>query len=189
MVLFVGKFADIKRIDCLLRAAVTYEKVAATAGLRVATIIAGSGPLADQKLYQDMAVELGLTDAYFIGPHGQPSLAKLYNVADIGVFPTKLEAFGLVFLECLACGTPVIGTAAGGPLEFVEDTAGELVTDFDSNEEFAAALGETISRALVEDWKSGKAAAAIAIASRYTLTVQCERILQGVDDLAKVTTT
>jgi glycosyltransferase involved in cell wall biosynthesis len=188
MVLFVGKFADIKRIDCLLHAAVTYEKVAASAGLRVATIIAGSGPLADQKLYQDMAVELGLSGAYFIGPHGQPSLAQLYNVADVGVFPTKLEAFGLVFLECLACGTPVIGTAAGGPLEFIEDTAGELVTDFDSDEEFGAALGDTISRALVEDWKSSKAAAAIAIASRYTLTVQCERILQGVDDLAKATT-
>jgi hypothetical protein len=45
MVLFVGKFADIKRIDCLLRAAVIYEKGAASAGLRVATIIAGSGPL------------------------------------------------------------------------------------------------------------------------------------------------
>ena len=185
MLLFVGKFADIKRIDCLLRAAVIYEKAAANAGLRVATVIAGSGPVAEQKLYQDLAVELGLSDAHFIGPHGQPSLAQLYNVADVGVFPTKFEAFGLVFLECLACGTPAIGTAAGGPLEFVDDTAGELVTDFDSNEEFTAALGETISRALVENWKNSKATAAITIASRFTLTAQCERILQGVDDLTK----
>jgi glycosyltransferase involved in cell wall biosynthesis len=185
MVLFVGKFADIKRIDCLLRAAVNYERVAASAGLRVTTVIAGSGPLAEQRLYQDMAVELGLSAVFFIGPHGQPSLARLYNVADVGVFPTKLEAFGLVFLECLACGTPVIGTAAGGPLDFVDATAGELVTDFDSDEEFTAALGETIARALVEDWKSRKSAAAIAIASRYTLTVQCERMLKSVDLLEK----
>lgn len=183
MVLFVGKFADIKRIDCLLHAARTYEMAAATVGLRVATVIAGSGPFAEQKLYQDMAVTLGLSDVYFIGPHGQPSLAKLYNVADVGVFPTKLEAFGLVFLECIACGTPVIGTAAGGPLEFVDESVGKLVTDFDSNDEFSAALGETITRALVEHWKPKRRDAAIAVASRYTLVVQCDRILDCVDQL------
>jgi len=181
MVLFVGKFADIKRIDCLLHAARDYEETAKRAGLSVATVIAGSGPLEDQKLYQDMAVELGLSGAFFIGPHPQPDLAQLYNVADVGVFPTKLEAFGLVFLECMACGTPVVGTAAGGPLEFVEDTAGELVTDFDDKAEFASSLGETIGRALIEDWKSTKTAAAVAIASRYTLTVQCEKMLKSLD--------
>ncbi len=184
MVLFVGKFADIKRIDCLLRAAVTYERAAVKAGQRVATIIAGSGPVEAQRLYQDLAVQLGLDGVYFIGPQEQPALAQLYNVADVGVFPTKFEAFGLVFLECLACGTPVIGTAAGGPLEFVNNTVGELVTDFPSDEAFIEALGETISRALLEDWKHSKASAAIAVASRYTLTVQCDLILAGVDALS-----
>jgi glycosyltransferase involved in cell wall biosynthesis len=183
MVLYVGKFADIKRIDCLLRAAVAYEQAMKTAGLGVATVIAGSGPLAEQQLYQDMAVELGLSNVYFVGPHKQPALARLYNVADVGVFPTKFEAFGLVFLECMACGTPVIGTAAGGPLEFVDAMAGELVTDFEKTETFSEALGKTITRALLEDWKGNKAAAAVSIASRYTLTVQCERILAGVDRL------
>ena len=181
MVLFVGKFADIKRIDCLLRAARAYEATAAAAGLRVATVLAGSGPLEDQRLYQDMAVELGLAGVYFIGPQSQPDLAQLYNVADIGVFPTKIEAFGLVFLECMACGTPVIGTAAGGPLEFVDDTAGELVTDFEDNDDFTMALGDAIGRALVEDWKPRKSAAAVEIASHYTLTRQCERMLEAVD--------
>lgn len=181
MVLFVGKFADIKRIDCLLKAAQTYEKDAKAQGLRVATVIAGSGPLAEQKLYQDMAQELGLDGAYFIGPHAQPALAKLYNVADLGVFPTKFEAFGLVFLECIACGTPVIGTAAGGPMEFVDQSVGELVFDFDTNEEFASALGETISRALLEHWKPSKSEAAVTVAGRYTLSAQCASMLAGVD--------
>jgi glycosyltransferase involved in cell wall biosynthesis len=185
MVLFVGKFADIKRIDCLLLAARDYEAQAKKAGLCVATISAGSGPLEDQRLYQDMAVELGISGAYFIGPQSQPDLAQLYNVADLGVFPTKIEAFGLVFLECMACGTPVIGTAAGGPLDFVTDEAGELVTDSDDNAEFAVALGESVGRALVEDWKRSKAAAAVEIASHYTLAVQCERMLKGVDVLVK----
>jgi glycosyltransferase involved in cell wall biosynthesis len=181
VVLFVGKFADIKRIDCLLHAARDYEKAAGNAGLRVATIIAGSGPLEDQRLYQDMAVELGLSGVYFIGPQSHPDLAQLYNIADLGVFPTKIEAFGLVFLECMACGTPVIGTAAGGPLEFVDDAVGQLVFDYDDNAEFTVALGKSIARALVEDWKRTKSAAAIDVASHYTLTRQCERMLESVD--------
>lgn len=183
MVFFAGKFADIKRIDCLLHAATTYESAARAAGLKAATVIAGSGPLEDQRLYQDMAVELGLSDVFFIGPQSHPDLALLYNVADVGVFPTKFEAFGLVFLECMACGTPVIGTAAGGPTEFVDPAVGELVFDFDTNEEFAAALGETVSRALVEDWKNTKTANALETASRYTISIQCERMLDAFDSL------
>ena len=181
VVLFVGKFADIKRIDCLLHAAVNYER---TPGLRVATVIAGSGPIEEQKRYQDMAVKLGLNDVYFIGPQPQTALAELYNIADIGVFPTKFEAFGLVMLECLACGTPAIGTAAGGPMEFIDKTVGELVPDFESKERFQEALGETIVRALVENWKMDKAEAAVKVASQYTLISQCEQILKGVDTLS-----
>lgn len=183
VVLFVGKFADIKRIDTLLAAAVQYEKAAKEAGLRVATVIAGSGPVQEQKLYQDMAASLGLRDAYFIGPHPQPALAKLYNIANVGVFPTKFEAFGLVYLECLACGTPVIGTNAGGPMEFVDDTVGHLVHDYESNNEFARELGESITRALLDNWKSSKSEAALKVASGYTLTVQCDGIMAGVDSL------
>ncbi len=188
LVLYVGKFADIKRIDCLLRAASDYEATAEKAGLRVATVIAGSGPVEDQRLYQDLAVELGLTGSYFIGPQPQPELARLYNVADVGVFPTKIEAFGLVFLECMACGTPVIGTAAGGPLEFVDETAGELVTDHDDNADFTVALAETIGRALLEDWKTTRSASAVEIASHYTLTRQCERMLEAVSGVADAAT-
>ncbi len=177
VVLFVGKFADIKRIDCLLNAAAVYEKSAEREGLRVATVIAGSGPLKEQRRYQDMAEKLLLKSAYFIGPHEQPRLAELYNVADVGVFPTKFEAFGLVFLECLACGTPVIGTAAGGPLEFVDDSVGALVEDAE-NEVFGKTLGETISKALLENWKPTKSAAAIKRASKYTLAAQCGQMLE-----------
>jgi len=183
VVLFVGKFADIKRIDCLLHAAVRYEK---TPGLRVATLIAGSGPIEEQKRYQDMARELGLSDVYFLGSQIQLVLAKLYTVADLGVFPTKFEAFGLVLLECLACGTPAIGTAAGGPLEFIDPTVGELVEDVESNERFQEALAETIGRALRENWKPHKTEAAVNVASKYTLTAQCERILKVADGLSAV---
>lgn len=177
MVLFVGKFADIKRIDCLLQAATHYEPELKEDGQRVITVIAGSGPPEEQQRYQEMAHSLGLNDVYFIGPHDQPTLAKLYSAADIGVFPTKFEAFGLVYLECMACGTPAIGTAAGGPLEFVDSSVGELVHDYDSNDEFGEALGLSIAKALKEDWKKTKGAAALERSADYTLVAQCERML------------
>ncbi len=96
----------------------------------------------------------------------------------------KFEAFGLVFLECIACGTPVIGTAAGGPLEFVDASVGELVHDFDSNDEFAIALGETITRALLENWKPNMREAATLVASHYSLAAQCDKMLTAVDKVA-----
>jgi glycosyltransferase involved in cell wall biosynthesis len=87
-------------------------------------------------------------------------------------------------LECLACGTPVIGTAAGGPMEFIDQSVGELVPDFESKERFQEELGETIIRALVENWKQDKTEAALEVASQYTLIKQCEQILKGVDTLS-----
>ena len=180
MVLFVGKFADIKRLDTLLKAARSYETKCEAAGLSVATVVAGSGPLEEQKLYQDMARELELRNVFFVGPHQQPELAKLYNVADVGVFPTKFEAFGLVFLECLACGTPVVGNNAGGPMEFVDDSVGALVEDVDDNNEFATLLGTTLTQALIDDWKKTKSAAALKRASGYTLVSQCNKMLNHV---------
>ena len=59
--MFVGKFADWKRLNCLLRAVQQYEKRMPAAGGRVVTLIVGSGPLESQKLYMmDLAIELQL---------------------------------------------------------------------------------------------------------------------------------
>jgi glycosyltransferase involved in cell wall biosynthesis len=73
-VVFCGKFANWKRLDALLGAAAIYER-----DFKVGTLIVGSGPLADQKLYQDLAVELGLEKTFFLGPKAQPELATLFS--------------------------------------------------------------------------------------------------------------
>ena len=75
----------------------------------------------------NMPAKLGLKNTYFVGPKPQPVLADLYSVSDVGVFPSYEEPMGMVFIECMACGTPVIGADSGGPKDFVKEVrAGAL---------------------------------------------------------------
>ena len=185
VVTFVGKFADVKRLDCLLSAAVAYEAWGNKQGKKVATIICGTGPVDVQKEYHDMAKAKGLAHAYFLGHKTHMQLAQIYNVSDLGVFPTWKEAFGLVFIECMACRTPVIGADSGGPKDFVTPEVGMLVPEvssIDMKEEFTAGLSAGIIKALEEDWKASKGAACEKLAlEKYSLKKQCNRILDALD--------
>ena len=174
-VVFVGKFADWKRLDCLLGAAAIYEKRIEEAGESVVTIIAGSGPLESQKLYMDMPEKLGLKNVYFIGPQPQPVLADLYSTGSVGVFPSYEEPMGMVFIECMACGTPVIGADSGGPKDFVHPDVGALVPEVpvfgEDTERFVSDLAETIVSSLKENWKKTKGETALTLAQEKFSTL------------------
>jgi glycosyltransferase involved in cell wall biosynthesis len=101
VVAFCGKFADWKRLDALLRAAAIYEQQER----RILTLVIGSGPPEAQRAMHELTTELGLRHTYFLGPRPQDELAVLFGCADIGCFPSYREPFGLVFVECMACGT------------------------------------------------------------------------------------
>jgi len=178
VVLFCGKFADWKRLDCLLRAAEIYERSG-----RIVTLVVGSGPHAQQVKLQKLAFdELRLRDVFFLGPRSQQELALLYNTADVGCFPSHDEPFGLVFIECMACATPVIGVDSGGPRDFVTAASGELIAENADGRRLAAALAEAVERALREDWKSSRGGAAAELAlARFSVRGQCERLLAAVD--------
>lgn len=83
-------------------------------------IIGGTGPL-ESKLKQ-LTVSLGLqTHIEFAGFISDENLLLYYQAADLFILPTKeLEGFGLITLEALACGTPVLGTPVGGTIEILE---------------------------------------------------------------------
>eukprot|EP00511_Aplanochytrium_stocchinoi_P004848 CAMPEP_0204834548 /NCGR_PEP_ID=MMETSP1346-20131115/20045_1 /ASSEMBLY_ACC=CAM_ASM_000771 /TAXON_ID=215587 /ORGANISM="Aplanochytrium stocchinoi, Strain GSBS06" /LENGTH=470 /DNA_ID=CAMNT_0051967917 /DNA_START=106 /DNA_END=1518 /DNA_ORIENTATION=+ len=179
MVVIVSKFANWKRIDALLKAAAIYEKKPGMEG--TALVIVGSGPHEAQVKYQDLAYdELQLERCYFLGPKPQPILAELYSCADVGVFPSKNEPFGMVFVECMACGTPVIGANSGGPKDFVSDDVGELVPESDSIDTLAKSLADAIERAIKDKWKeTRKAACKELVESKYSVTVQCSNLVQA----------
>src|SRR3954471_13584490 len=178
VVAFCGKFADWKRLDALLRGAASYEQHER----RILTLVIGSGPVEAQVQMHDLAAELGLRRTYFLGPRQQDELAVLFNCAEVGCFPSYREPFGLVFIECMACGTPVIGADSGGPRDFVTSDVGVLVPETDDRAELAAPLVAAVNRAVDEDWKHTKGPVAEAYArENFSVVSQVSTLLAEAD--------
>jgi glycosyltransferase involved in cell wall biosynthesis len=144
----------------------------------------GGGPQEDERKYKRLAyVEEHLHDhVFFLGPQGQHELAKLNTIADLGVFPSKDEPFGLVFIETMACGTPVLGAKSGGPLEFVNEDVGSLVDESEDHVRLAEAFAEQVLDATVRaHWKGEKGKrCAEYVMGRFSLRAQCAAMLTAV---------
>jgi D-inositol-3-phosphate glycosyltransferase len=116
-VLFVGRIEPLKGIDVLLRA------VSHIDGRFRVLVIGGDGKdLARKAELAALAAELRIADKVtFLDavPHGD--LPLYYNAADICVVPSYYESFGLVAVEAMACGIPVIASRVGGLKETVRD--------------------------------------------------------------------
>merc|ERR1719343_1626811 len=182
---FVGKAAEWKRQAALLHAASEYEK----AFPNLATLCVGTGPEEEIKKIKDLCQELGLKNTFLLGARGQDILAEIYTVSALGCFPSFKEPFGLVFVECMACKTPVIGANSGGPKDFVTTDVGELVQEPPETKDLSTvpdgimtlggSLNEAITRALKEDWKVAKGAACIKLAhDRFTVGAQVSNMLR-----------
>ena len=141
VILFAGKMARFKGIDILMDAAATYEAQLPNA----ITVLAGDGE--ERANLEAQAERLGLQHVTFIGNVAQAELARLYNVADIDLVPSRREPFGLVAVEAMACGTPVVATNQGGLPDFVNESVGALVNPEDSDD-LARGIVETLGRAL-----------------------------------------
>lgn len=85
--------------------------------------IVGGGPALDQ-------MKARYPDVRFFGPKDMSELPALYNQADVFVFPSKTDTFGLVLLEAMACGLPVAAYPVTGPIDVIGTSkAGALDQD------------------------------------------------------------
>merc|ERR1712217_99083 len=161
----------------------------------VALLCAGTGPDAEMNKLKNLCAENGLKSTFLLGARGQDQLAEMYTVAELGCFPSFKEPFGLVFVECMACKTPVIGANSGGPKDFVTTDVGELVAEPPETTDLATVpagietlsktLSEAITRSLKENWKESKAAACIKLAhDRFTVGAQVSNMLKDVAKLS-----
>ena len=108
--------------------------------LPVRLVIGGGGPLRQE--LEELARSLGVSDIVrFAGVIPEPDLPRYYQAADCFVLPTReQEGFGLVTVEALACGTPVLGTSVGATPEILVPLAPELVTEDASPEALARGI-------------------------------------------------
>ena len=100
-------------------------------------VVGGQGPL--RTALEAQVGRMGLADhVRFAGHIAEADLPRYYQAADCFVLPTRaLEGFGLVTVEALACGTPVLGTPVGATPEILAPLAPELLTDDASAEALA----------------------------------------------------
>jgi glycosyltransferase involved in cell wall biosynthesis len=140
-VLAVGTVQPRKNYDGLARALGAIK----IAGLPHQLVIAGKrGWLADE-VHRKIDASGNADRVHQLGYVSEHDLAALYAAADLMVFPSWYEGFGLPALEAMQCGTPVVSSNRGALPESVGD-AGLIVDPGDE-----AALGQTLVRGLTDD--------------------------------------
>ncbi|MEA2013638.1 MAG: glycosyltransferase [Verrucomicrobiota bacterium] len=145
---FTGKFTTnpdgtiFKGIDRIIEAA----KILREQRNDFAIIFCGNGEKHVEMI--KMSYSLGLDNLFYIGFQDNASVIPYWNnLAVAGLYPSRNEPFGLVAIECAACGTPPITTKGGGFLSFVEECGGSLVADFPNE------LAEKMDKSIKENWK------------------------------------
>jgi len=112
----VGHFGLEKGIDIAICAYARMQRQGLGAATRM--IVVGSGSPEHERRLRELAAEAG--EAIIFVPF-QPEIERWYCAMDVLIHTPRLEAFGLVVAEAMACGLPVVGTAVGGVTDMVRD--------------------------------------------------------------------
>jgi glycosyltransferase involved in cell wall biosynthesis len=140
-ILCVARQYPRKHVADLLRALPVVQRAIP----RARAVIASDGP--EHAHLRALATELGLNDAVtFTGALADDQLAQLYRQADIFCLPSVQEGFGIVFLEAMACGLPVVATLAAAIPEVVPDRRAGLLVPPGDPAALAHALIELLAR-------------------------------------------
>ncbi|TMG35236.1 MAG: glycosyltransferase family 1 protein [Chloroflexi bacterium] len=155
LVLFVGRIEQIKGIDVLLRAlGLLFQRHPDLRSDVCLLVVGGALDPGDDAPETEKILELRRlvhehrmeANVAFVGSRDQEQLALYYAAADVCAVPSLTESFGLVALEAMACGTPVVGTRVGGLQTLIEDgESGLLVPAGDDT-----ALAEAIHAVLTD---------------------------------------
>jgi glycosyltransferase involved in cell wall biosynthesis len=108
---YVGRLWNGKGLDTLLTAFAAAQR---SSGLEVSLLLVGDGP--DEAALRARCAVEGLDGVVFAGFHQQEALAPYYVAADVFVFPTLGDPYGLVVDEAMACSLPVISSTGAGEI-------------------------------------------------------------------------
>jgi D-inositol-3-phosphate glycosyltransferase len=144
ILLFVGRIDPLKGIDKLIR---TIPLLNDFENLKLVVVGGDENSRAELAALQKLANELNIRDAVdFRGLVKQEQLPYFYSSADVCVVPSFYESFGMVPLEALACGTPVVATDVGDLKNIIKSgETGCIVTD-NAPEKLADGIASVLSK-------------------------------------------
>jgi D-inositol-3-phosphate glycosyltransferase len=126
LILFVGRVEPLKGLETLIRA-ISWHRTFKPGQVTLA-VIGGDPDASPEEMSTEMARIQKLCDdlcmgrmVVFLGKRAQETLPYYYSAADVLVMPSHYESFGMVALEAMACGTPVIASQVGGLAFLVQD--------------------------------------------------------------------
>jgi D-inositol-3-phosphate glycosyltransferase len=188
LVLFVGRIEPLKGIDVLIEAMALVLKKHKHLRDDICLCIIGGEPDVDpanmnreMARLQEMREKLGIADVVtFLGKRDQEALPFHYSAAEVCVVPSHYESFGMVALEAMACGTPVIASRVGGLTFTVRDgSTGFLVPNDDPQ-----ALAEKLSQLLTDErLRKEMGQQAATVARRYGWPIVARQIIAAYREL------
>jgi len=145
-IIFVGAIRPVKGVDILLRSV----RLLVDAGRDVKLLLVGESFFRSYKKESDrlrqMAVDLGIAGRVnFAGKKPLTELVREIQKSAVLVLPSRAESFGMVLVEALACGTPVVATRCGGPEDIVTEEVGVLVPP-ENPQALAAGIARVLDR-------------------------------------------
>jgi D-inositol-3-phosphate glycosyltransferase len=182
MLLFVGRIEPLKGIETLLRAVAILRERGVCQCDELALSVIGGDPSedaaarnAEMDRLKALREDLGIADLVtFVGKQDQDALPDYYAAAEAVIMPSHYESFGMVALEAMACGTPVIASEVGGLAFLVKDgETGFHVPDRDPDA-LADRICEIIINPLLHARMGGRAA---EYAKEYSWELIAERII------------
>lgn len=174
--LFVGRIEPLKGIDTLINALGLMERDGANVCLLVIGGEAEERADAEMERLRKMREQAGVEGLVtFLGKRGQDTLPYYYSAAEAVVVPSYYESFGMVALEAMACGRPVVASQVGGLAFLVQDGVTGFTVPVDEPE----ALAERLTMLLDDPaLRARMGAQAAATAQEFRWERIAERILR-----------
>jgi D-inositol-3-phosphate glycosyltransferase len=169
MLLFVGRIEPLKGLDVLIEAiGIMHQKDVLKENPFCLVIIGGEPEESSEQANIEMSrikalsEEYGLNDLVtFLGKRSQDSLPYYYSAAEAVVVPSQYESFGMVALEAMACGKPVVASQIGGLAYLVQDGVTGFTVPVDDQVELADRLTLLLQDPILRD-RMGKQAVRVA---------------------------
>jgi D-inositol-3-phosphate glycosyltransferase len=173
ILLFVGRIEPLKGIDKLL-VATTYLR--RRLGVHLVIVGGDDHSHSEMERLRRLSRKLNIEDSVtFAGTIRQEDLAHYYSAADVCIIPSYYESFGLVALESLACGTPVVATRVGG----MESVVGQGETGYVVKDNAPFRMADRIAALLSKPNTGAKAACSIrSTVARFSWPNIAEAIIE-----------